>query len=101
MSTDPPFRVPAHLFPVTHRFMDLGGARVHYVDEGSGETVLLLHGDPAWCFLYRRIIAALRADFRCVAMDYRGYGMSYAPPATASCRESTARRWNASSTDSR
>jgi len=75
-----PFTVPFELFPVEHRFFDLDGARIHYVDEGSGETVLLLHGNPAWSFLYRKIIAALKSDFRCVALDFPGYGMSDAPP---------------------
>jgi len=75
-----PFAVPTALFPVEHRFLDLDGARIHYVDEGSGETLLLLHGNPSWSFLYRKIIAALHNDFRCVAMDYPGYGMSDAPP---------------------
>jgi haloalkane dehalogenase len=75
-----PFRVPSQLFPVEHRFLDLDGGRIHYVDEGSGETLLLLHGNPTWSFLYRKIIAGLRSDFRCVALDYPGYGMSDAPP---------------------
>jgi haloalkane dehalogenase len=39
-----------------------------------------LHGNPSWSFLYRKIVAALKSDFRCVAMDYPGYGMSDAPP---------------------
>jgi haloalkane dehalogenase len=59
-----PFPVPAELFPVTHRFVDLDGARIHYVDEGSGEPLLPLHGNPAWSFLYRKIIATLGSDFR-------------------------------------
>jgi haloalkane dehalogenase len=75
-----PFDVPTELFPVQHRFVELGGTRVHYVDEGSGETLLLLHGNPAWSFLYRRVIAALRKDYRCIALDYPGYGMSDTPP---------------------
>ena len=75
-----PFPVPTELFPVEHRFLDLDGAHIHYVDEGSGETLLLLHGNPSWSFLYRKIIAELKSDFRCVAMDYPGYGMSDAPP---------------------
>jgi len=74
-----PFKVPHALFPVQHRFMNLDGARIHYVDEGTGETLLLLHGNPAWSFLYRKIIAALKPAFRCVALDYPGYGMSDAP----------------------
>ena len=80
MTVTIPFTVPADLFPVEHRFLDLDGAHIHYVDEGSGETLLLLHGNPTWSFLYRKIIAALKSDFRCVAIDYPGYGMSDAPP---------------------
>ena len=74
------FPIPAGLFQVAHRFMDLDGARVHYVDEGAGSILLLLHGNPSWSFLYRKIIASLKSDFRCVALDYPGYGMSKAPP---------------------
>jgi haloalkane dehalogenase len=75
-----PFPVPQRYFPVEHRFLDLDGARIHYVDEGSGEPLLLLHGNPSWSFLYRKMIPALRDQFRCVALDYPGYGMSDAPP---------------------
>lgn len=75
----PPFEVPHKLFPVQHRFLEVDGGRIHYVDEGTGETLLLLHGNPSWCFLYRKIIAALKSDFRCVALDFPGYGMSDAP----------------------
>ena len=75
----PPFPVPRALFDVEHRFLDLRGARIHYVDEGVGEAILLLHGNPAWSFLYRKIIARLRDEFRCLALDYPGYGMSSAP----------------------
>jgi len=74
-----PFDVPHQLFPVQHRFLELDGGRIHYVDEGTGETLLLLHGNPSWCFLYRKIIAGLKSDFRCVALDFPGYGMSDAP----------------------
>src|SRR5499433_3306433 len=76
----PGFDIPQQLFPVEHRFMDLDGARIHYVDEGTGSILLLLHGNPSWSFLYRKIIAALKSDFRCVALDSPGYGMSKAPP---------------------
>ena len=79
----PPFPVPRELFAVEHRFVDCDGARIHYVDEGAGETILLLHGNPTWSFLYRKIITGLRDEFRCVALDYPGYGMSDAPPGYA------------------
>src|SRR5262249_51855543 len=52
----------------------------HYVDEGSGRPILLLHGNPTWGFLYRKIIAELRvAGFRCLAPDLLGYGLSDHP----------------------
>jgi haloalkane dehalogenase len=73
---DLPFEVPHELFPVEHRFTDVDGIRIHYVDEGAGDTLLLLHGNPSWSFLYRTMIPALRDEFRCIALDYPGYGMS-------------------------
>jgi haloalkane dehalogenase len=73
------FDIPYKLFPVEHKFLEIDGARLHYVDEGQGETLLLLHGNPTWSFLYRKIIRDLRSNFRCVALDYPGYGLSSAP----------------------
>jgi haloalkane dehalogenase len=75
-----PFVVPFELFPVSHHFVDLDGTRIHYADEGVGETLLLLHGNPSWSLLYRKMIPVLSHRFRCVAPDYPGYGMSDAPP---------------------
>jgi haloalkane dehalogenase len=74
------FDIPRRLFDVQHRFVELDGARIHYVDEGKGETLLLLHGNPSWSFLYRKIIAALKSEFRCVALDFPGYGLSDPAP---------------------
>jgi haloalkane dehalogenase len=59
-------------------YLELDGLRMHYVDEGSGPTVLLLHGEPTWSFLYRKVIAQL-GGFRCVAPDYFGFGRSDKP----------------------
>jgi len=52
----PPWLDRRH-FPFTSRFMEIEGHRVHYVDEGNGATLLFLHGNPTWSFLYRHIIA--------------------------------------------
>ena len=68
------------LFPFESRFIEIDGHRVHYVDEGAGPTLLFLHGNPTWSFLWRDVIVALRDDFRCVAMDYPGFGLSEAKP---------------------
>ena len=66
------------LFPFQSRFIDIDGHTVHYVDEGSGPVLLFLHGNPTWSFLWRDVISALRKDFRCVALDYPGFGLSAA-----------------------
>jgi len=66
------------LYPFKSHFIEIGDNRVHYVDEGRGPTLLLLHGNPTWSFLYRHIIARLAARFRCVAVDYPGFGLSTA-----------------------
>ncbi len=79
-SPDPPAWVPHELYPFESRFADVDGARVHYVDEGAGPPLLLLHGNPTWSFLYREIIRGLRDRFRCIAPDYPGFGLSQPPP---------------------
>ena len=75
-----PAWVDDELFPFKSRFLDLDGHRVHYVDEGSGPTLLFLHGNPTWSFDYSAVITLLREDFRCVAVDYPGFGLSTAAP---------------------
>ena len=75
-----PAWVDDELFPFQSRFLDLDGHRVHYVDEGSGPTLLFLHGNPTWSFDYSAVITLLREDFRCVAVDYPGFGLSTAAP---------------------
>ena len=54
---------------------------MHYVDEGAGDPVLLLHGEPSWAFLYRKMIPPLAGDARVVAPDYFGFGRSDKPDA--------------------
>jgi haloalkane dehalogenase len=80
--TDPgrPAWVDDELFPFESRFVTVDGHTIHYVDEGSGPTLLLLHGNPTWSFVYRDVIRALRDDFRCVALDYPGFGLSSPRP---------------------
>jgi haloalkane dehalogenase len=75
-----PVWVDDELFPFESRFVAIDGHTVHYVDEGSGPTLLLLHGNPTWSFVYRDVIRALRGEFRCVALDYPGFGLSSARP---------------------
>jgi haloalkane dehalogenase len=67
------------LFPFQSRWSQIDGIRVHYVDEGTGRPILMCHGNPTWSFLYRKLIGRLRGQFRCVAMDYPGFGLSDRP----------------------
>lgn len=67
-------------YPFPSRRLNLNGVRMHYVDEGQGEPVLMVHGNPTWSFLYRHLIQQLSPSFRCVAMDHVGFGLSDKPP---------------------
>jgi haloalkane dehalogenase len=66
------------LYPFESRRAQVDGADVHYVEEGTGPPLLLLHGNPTWSFIYRDIIGGLRDRYRCIAVDYPGFGLSQA-----------------------
>lgn len=57
-------------------YFEFDGLRMHYVDEGAGDPVLLLHGEPTWSYLYRKMIPPLAAKYRVIAPDYIGFGKS-------------------------
>jgi haloalkane dehalogenase len=67
------------LYPFESNWFESSAGRMHYVDEGSGRPILLCHGNPTWSFLYRGIVTRLRDRFRCVAIDYLGFGLSGRP----------------------
>lgn len=67
------------LYPFESRWFESTAGRVHYVEEGQGRPILFLHGNPTWSFLYRNIVVPLRDRFRCVAVDYPGFGLSDRP----------------------
>lgn len=67
------------LFPFKSQFFDSFVGRVHYVDEGDGAPIVFFHGNPTWSFLYRHIVVQLRDRFRCIAVDYPGFGLSDRP----------------------
>ena len=52
------------------------GQRMHFVDEGEGEPIVFVHGNPAWSFEFRHLIDGLRSEFRCIAPDHIGFGLS-------------------------
>ncbi len=60
-------------------YVEQDGLRLHYVDEGEGAPILLLHGEPTWAFLYRKLIPKLSNGARCIAPDYFGFGRSDKP----------------------
>ena len=66
-------------WPYAPRFFEHDGVRLHYVDEGSGEPVVMLHGNPTWGYLYRKFIPPLSQTHRCVVPDHMGFGKSDKP----------------------
>jgi len=75
-----PAWVPDELYPFESHYADVAGSRVHYIDEGGGPPLLLLHGNPTWSFLYREIVKGLRDRYRCIAVDHPGFGLSSPAP---------------------
>ncbi|MFF7556570.1 alpha/beta fold hydrolase [Streptomyces olivaceus] len=71
-------------YPAADRWRRVPRTGQHYVDSGTGPPVLLLHGNPSWSYQWRHLIAALSPDFRCVAPDLAGLGLSPRPPVPAS-----------------
>lgn len=67
------------LYPFTGRRIDLGGYVMHYLDEGKGETVLMVHGNPTWSFYFREVVKALSPNYRCIVPDHIGMGLSDRP----------------------
>jgi cis-3-alkyl-4-acyloxetan-2-one decarboxylase len=71
-----PFR---RLYPFTSRYAEVNGLRMHYVDEGRGEPLLMVHGNPTWSFYFRRLIQGLSGNYRAIAPDHIGCGLSARP----------------------
>ena len=67
------------MYPFESKWFDSSAGRMPYIDEGSGTPILFCHGNPTWSFLYRGIVSRLRDRFRCVAVDYLGFGLSEGP----------------------
>jgi haloalkane dehalogenase len=66
-------------YPFEPHYVEQDGLRMHYMEEGGGDPVLLLHGEPTWSFLYRKVIPRLARVARVVAPDYFGFGRSDKP----------------------
>jgi haloalkane dehalogenase len=66
-------------YPFAGQYLDVDGGLMHYLDEGQGRPVVMVHGTPTWSFLYRAQVGALRDEYRCVAADQIGFGLSAKP----------------------
>jgi len=66
-------------YPFNPNYYTVGGHRLHYIDEGQGEILLFVHGTPSWSFDYRNIIKGLKDNYRCLAIDHIGFGLSDKP----------------------
>jgi pimeloyl-ACP methyl ester carboxylesterase len=67
------------LYPFHANFLDRDGRNYHYVDEGAGDPVVMVHGNPTWSFFFRHLIHALAPAYRCIAPDHMGCGLSDKP----------------------
>ena len=67
------------LYPFKPHYLNINGNRCHYVDEGQGEAILMIHGNPTWSFYYRELIKAFSDRYRVIAPDHIGCGLSDKP----------------------
>lgn len=66
-------------YPFESNYLDIGGHQYHYIDEGEGTPILFVHGNPTWSFAFRKLVAGLSNDYRCIAVDHIGCGLSDKP----------------------
>ncbi|MEE4254076.1 MAG: alpha/beta fold hydrolase [Desulfuromusa sp.] len=66
-------------YPFKNNYFDLNGLKYHYLDEGKGDPVVMLHGNPSWSFYYRNLVRELRDDYRVIVPDHIGCGLSDKP----------------------
>ncbi|MCD6186400.1 MAG: alpha/beta hydrolase, partial [Deltaproteobacteria bacterium] len=65
-----------HLYPFKSNYFDLKGFKYHYLDEGEGDPLLMIHGNPTWSFYFRRLVKELSKNYRAIAVDHIGCGLS-------------------------
>jgi haloalkane dehalogenase len=66
-------------YPFESHFLGISGHRLHYIDEGEGPVVVMVHGNPTWSYYYRNIISILAETHRVIAIDHMGCGLSDKP----------------------
>ncbi|WP_354624489.1 alpha/beta fold hydrolase [Psychromonas sp. MME2] len=67
------------LFPFKRNYLNRNGQKYHYLNEGSGDPVVMVHGNPSWSFYYRNLVSALSANYQCIVPDHIGCGLSDKP----------------------
>ena len=72
-----------HLYPFKANYLNINGFNYHYVDEGHGDPVVMVHGNPTWSFYFRELIKALSSQCRTIVPDHIGCGLSDKPDAIA------------------
>jgi len=72
------FTYPENVYPFRHHSMTVEGNKIHYIDEGKGDTILFCHPPVSSSFMYRHMIVILSKYFRCIAIDFPGFGKSQA-----------------------
>jgi len=68
-----------HLYPFNPHYLDLNGLKYHYIDEGEGDPIVMVHGNPTWSFYFRELINALSPQYRTIVPDHIGCGLSDKP----------------------
>lgn len=66
-------------YPFSANYFQVNNQKLHFIDEGQGEVILFVHGTPSWSFDYRNIIKELQSNYRCIAIDHIGFGLSDKP----------------------
>ncbi|MBC7807315.1 MAG: alpha/beta fold hydrolase [Akkermansiaceae bacterium] len=82
-------------YPFPPRFFELEEGRMHYIDEGRGRPLVFVHGTPTWSFEWRHLVKALSSQYRCLAPDHLGFGLSDKPAGIDYRPEAHARRFAA------
>lgn len=67
------------MYPFESHYLAIDGRRYHYLDEGHGEPLLLVHGNPTWSFYWRELVKGLRTRYRLIVPDHMGCGLSDKP----------------------
>lgn len=76
------FTYPKSLYPFESKWVAIDGNRIHYIDEGNGKVILFYHPPVTSSFMYRNMIRELSKQFRCIALDFPGFGLSEISPAS-------------------